>query len=91
MEELEIKDLFFVNYLPTFSFPWLLICSWNLYKLLNDLHEDVSIDMLCHLFYNMLLDLCLTILLNSQKQQVENDTINNASFEEHPSLFSNYH
>jgi hypothetical protein len=21
MEELEIKDLFFVNYLPTFSFP----------------------------------------------------------------------
>jgi hypothetical protein len=39
----------------------------------------------------MLLDFYLTIFLNSQKQQVENDTKNNASFEEHPSLFWSYH
>jgi len=30
MEELEIKDLFFVDCLSTFYFPWLLISSWNL-------------------------------------------------------------
>jgi len=42
-------------------------------------------------FYNMISNLSLTIFLNSQKHYVENDIINNASFEEHLSLLLNYH
>ncbi len=40
---------------------------------------------LCHLFYNMISYILLTIFLNSQKH-VENDTRNNTSFKEHPNL-----
>jgi hypothetical protein len=55
------------------------------------MHQYVFANMLCHLFYNMLLDLSITIFLNSQKQQVENDTINNTLFEKHPNLLMSYH
>jgi hypothetical protein len=55
------------------------------------MHQDVSTDMLCHLFYNMLSNLSLIVFLNSHKQQVENDIINNMSFEKHPNLFLNHH
>jgi hypothetical protein len=65
MEELEIKDLFFVDYLSTSSFYWLLILLETFYKLLNDLHQDVFANMLCHLFYNTLSSLSLAIFLNS--------------------------
>jgi hypothetical protein len=58
---------------------------------MNDLHQDVSVDMLCHLFYNVLVDLSITVFSNSQKKQVDNDTINNISLEEHPNLLSSYH
>ncbi len=42
---------------------------------------------LCHLFCNMVLDLSLIIFLHLKKRHVENDTTNNASFEEHQGLF----
>jgi hypothetical protein len=37
----------------------------------------------------MLANLSSTVFLNSQKKQVDNDMINNASFEEHPNKKTN--
>jgi len=83
MEKLKLKDLFFADFFSHFlSFDYQFLFE-TFYKLLSDLHHNVFVDMLRHLFYKMLPNLSLTIFLNSQKQQVENDIINNASFEEH--------
>jgi hypothetical protein len=39
----------------------------------------------------MVLDLYLIIFLDSKKKHVENDTTNNASFEEHQGLFLSFY
>jgi len=88
--KMEIFTFFFANCLSTFSLCWLSIPSQIFKKKIGWFtsrcfykHE------LCHLFCNMVLDLCLIIFLHSKKRHVENETINNASFEEHQGLFLN--
>jgi hypothetical protein len=52
------------------------------------LRQDVkSTNILCHLFYNMILDFPPTIFLDSKERQVDNDITNKTTFEEHQGLF----